>query len=61
METVKQRESIQAAVDAAKEEGFPTNVEEKEAYFMDQVQIGDSLSQDREFSAPTTCERRPHG
>lgn len=34
------------AVDEAKEEGFPTSVEEKEAYFLDQVTMGEQLGAD---------------
>lgn len=36
-------------VDEAKEEGFPTSVEEKEAYFLDMVQTGEALGTDRKF------------
>lgn len=42
--TVRQREAIRAAVEEAKEEGFPTDVEEKEAYFMQEVSRGEGLS-----------------
>ncbi|KAI9821905.1 MAG: hypothetical protein M1827_002487 [Pycnora praestabilis] len=42
----KQKEAIKAAVDGAKEEGFPTDVEEKEAYFMNEVAQGETLCQD---------------
>ncbi|GAM38001.1 mitochondrial import receptor subunit [Talaromyces pinophilus] len=38
-----QRDQIKKAVNAAKEEGFPTDLEEKEAYFMGQVAKGESL------------------
>lgn len=44
---VEQRQAIKLAVDQAKEEGFPTNSEEKEAYFLEQVQNGEVLSADR--------------
>jgi hypothetical protein len=44
--TIRQREAIKAAVAEAKEEGFPTDVEEKEAYFMNEVARGEQLSQD---------------
>ncbi|KAH8681606.1 mitochondrial outer membrane translocase complex, subunit Tom20 domain-containing protein [Xylariales sp. PMI_506] len=37
---------IQAAVDAAKDEGFPAGVSEREQYFMEQVQIGETLAAD---------------
>ncbi|WQF80348.1 Putative protein import receptor MAS20 [Colletotrichum destructivum] len=45
-ETVRQRQAIKRAVDAAKEEGFPTDVEQKEAYFLQQVSEGEVLAQD---------------
>ncbi|KAM7217065.1 Mitochondrial outer membrane translocase complex, subunit Tom20 domain containing protein [Rhypophila decipiens] len=41
-----QRQHVKQAVDEAKEEGFPTSVEEKEAYFLEQVQNGEILGQD---------------
>jgi len=44
--TIRQREVIRTAVQEAKEEGFPTDVEEKEAYFMQEVAQGEGLSQD---------------
>jgi MAS20 protein import receptor len=43
---IRQREMIKGAVAEAKEEGFPTEVEEKEAYFMNEVARGEQLSQD---------------
>jgi protein-disulfide isomerase-like protein with CxxC motif len=45
-QTVQQRQSIRRAVEEAKEEGFPTDVEEKEAYFMSEVARGEGLSGD---------------
>ena len=44
-----QRQQLRRMVDEAKEEGFPTSVEEKEAYFLEQVQAGELLGSDREF------------
>ncbi len=41
--TVRQREAIRAAVEEAKEEGFPTDVEEREAYFMQEVHRGEGF------------------
>jgi import receptor subunit TOM20 len=38
-----QREALKKAVQQAKDEGFPTDLEEKEAYFMGQVARGESL------------------
>lgn len=49
----KQREAIKKAVAQAKEEGFPTDLEEKEAYFMGQVAKGESLCADG-----TLCQYR---
>ena len=46
----RQRKSIHTAVDLALHEGFPTSVEEKEAFFMEQVQIGDSMTVDRKLT-----------
>lgn len=45
-QTSRQRDQLRAAVEAAKEEGFPTDVEEKEAYFMNEVARGEQLSGD---------------
>ena len=45
----QQKGAIKAAVNEAKEEGFPTDVEEKEAYFMNEVGQGEVLCQDSEF------------
>jgi import receptor subunit TOM20 len=42
--TVKQRQFIKQAVQEAKEEGFPSDVEEREAYFMQEVARGEGLS-----------------
>ncbi|KAL8798972.1 MAG: hypothetical protein Q9223_007754 [Gallowayella weberi] len=41
----KQKRQIREAVTEAIEEGFPTNVEEKEAYFMNEVGHGEVLCQ----------------
>ena len=45
----QQKGAIRAAMDEAKEEGFPTDVEEREAYFMNEVGRGEALCQDSEF------------
>ncbi|KAI0875844.1 mitochondrial import receptor subunit tom-20 [Hypoxylon argillaceum] len=42
----EKRRGIQAAVDTALEEGFPTGVNEKEQYFMEFVQQGEVLASD---------------
>ncbi|KAI9930601.1 hypothetical protein ASPWEDRAFT_171226 [Aspergillus wentii DTO 134E9] len=39
----EQREAIKKAVQKAKDEGFPADLEEKETYFMTQVAKGESL------------------
>ncbi|KAK3306867.1 mitochondrial outer membrane translocase complex, subunit Tom20 domain-containing protein [Chaetomium strumarium] len=41
-----QRQAIRQAVDEAKEEGFPASAEEKEAYFLEQVQAGEIMGAD---------------
>ena len=53
----KQREAIKAAVAEAKEEGFPTGVEEKEAYFMNEVARGETLCQDSKTYALVQYDR----
>lgn len=50
--TVRQREAIRAAVEEAKEEGFPTDVEEREAYFMQEVARGEGLSSEGMVDCP---------
>jgi import receptor subunit TOM20 len=47
--TQRQRQAVKSLVDDAKEEGFPTGVEEREAYFNEQVMAGEVLSQDRGY------------
>lgn len=42
----QQREAIKAAVQRAKDEGFPADLEEKESYFMNQVAKGEGLCAD---------------
>lgn len=46
--TERQKEVIKAVVLEAKEDGFPVDVEEKEAYFMSEVARGEGLSSDGE-------------
>jgi import receptor subunit TOM20 len=45
-QTAKQRQAVRAAVEEAKQEGFPAEVEEREAYFMQEVARGETLSGD---------------
>lgn len=40
---------IKLAVELAKAEGFPSSVEEKEAFFLDQVSKGEALGTDRKL------------
>lgn len=47
MSTKQHRAAIHAQVDDAKDEGFPTGLEEREAYFKEQMAIGEMLSSDR--------------
>ena len=42
---MQQKQAIKRVVQAARDEGFPTDVEEKEAYFMNEVGRGESLCQ----------------
>ncbi|KZZ90442.1 Protein import receptor MAS20-related protein [Moelleriella libera RCEF 2490] len=44
--TRRQRDALKARVDEAKEEGFPSGVEERETYFNEQVMTGEMLSSD---------------
>jgi flagellar biosynthesis/type III secretory pathway protein FliH len=45
--TQQQRQSIRSRVQEANEDGFPSGVEEREAFFNEQVMAGEMLSQDR--------------
>lgn len=54
--TRRQREAIKAKVNEAKEEGFPVGVEEREAYFNDQVMLGEMLSSDGAYLPPPQRE-----
>ncbi|KAI1491476.1 mitochondrial import receptor subunit tom-20 [Biscogniauxia mediterranea] len=45
-QTQQRGKAIQRAVDDALEEGFPSGVNEKEQYFMDHVQQGETLAAD---------------
>lgn len=45
-----QRNALKAAVMEAQEDGFPIDVEEKEAYFMNEVARGEQLAQEGTFS-----------
>ena len=45
----KQKEAIKTAFNEAKDEGFPTDVEEREAFFMSEVAKGEQLVQEGEL------------
>ena len=45
----QQKEEIKAAVNQAQKEGFPTDVEHKEMFFMNEVGEGEALCQDSMF------------
>lgn len=44
----QQKEEIKVAVQDALDEGFPTDLEEKEAFFMQQIAQGEALAGDGE-------------
>ena len=46
---MQQKRAIEDAVSEAREEGFPTDVEDKEVYFMNEVGQGEALCQDGRF------------
>ena len=46
---MQQKRAIENAVSEAREEGFPTEVEDKEVYFMTEVGQGETLCQDSRF------------
>jgi len=43
---MQKREGIKAAVQEALEEGFPTDIEEKESFFMQQIAQGEAMAGD---------------
>ncbi|KAB5572753.1 MAS20 protein import receptor [Coniochaeta sp. 2T2.1] len=45
-DAIAHRRKVKVAVDEAKSEGFPTGSDEKEAYFLEQVQQGELLGAD---------------
>ena len=45
-------QQVKKLVDEARDEGFPTATEEKEQYFLEQVSMGETLSQDRKLLPP---------
>ena len=47
---VQEKQAIENAVRQARDEGFPTDVEDKEAYFMNEVGQGEVLCQDSTYS-----------
>ncbi len=53
----RSRLQIRALVDAANEEGYPRDAEEKEAYFMQEVGQGEQMCQDGRLQAERTPAR----
>jgi flagellar biosynthesis/type III secretory pathway protein FliH len=51
------KQAIRDAVDEAKAEGFPTGTEEKEAFFLEQVQEGEQLAANRMCPMKMRVER----
>ena len=49
----QQRQAIEVAMRGAREEGFPVDVEDKEAYFMNEVGHGEALCHEGTFSVST--------
>jgi MAS20 protein import receptor len=47
-ESARQRQTIKALVAEAKDEGYPSDTEGREAFFLQQVSEGETLSVDRE-------------
>ena len=43
------KQEIKAAVEEALEEGFPTDIEEKEAFFLQQISQGEAMANDCQF------------
>jgi mitochondrial import receptor subunit TOM20 len=48
----RQKEEIKALVRDAIEEGFPTDLEEREAFFMQQIAQGEQMASEGELSFP---------
>ena len=42
----QQQEDVKRVVEEALEEGFPTDLEEREAYFMEQISRGETIAAD---------------
>ncbi len=53
----RQKDAIKAAMAKAKDQGFPTNDEDKEAFFMGELQRGETMCTDGMLlkSLPVTC------
>lgn len=54
------RATVKTRVDEAKDEGFPMGVEEREAYFSEQIMAAEVMSSDRKHTpaASKTIRRR---
>lgn len=46
----RQKAEIKAAIEEAIDEGFPSDIEEKEAYFLQQISQGEAMANDGELS-----------
>lgn len=53
---IQLKETIKTAVRRARETGFPTDVEDKEAYFMTQVGQGEQLCQEGMFALSSSSK-----
>ena len=54
----QQQEQIKQVVDDTLEEGFPTDLEEREAYFMQQIAQGEAMSSDGAPDVHLDCDGR---
>lgn len=45
----RQKAEIKAAIEEALDEGFPTDIEEKEAFFLQQISQGEAMANDGKF------------
>lgn len=48
----RQKEEIKMAVQETLDEGFPKDIEEKEAYFLQQISQGEAMANDGIYSSP---------
>lgn len=55
----RQKAEIKAAVEEALEEGFPSDIEEKEAYFLQQISQGEAMANDGKLSRMCVVDSQP--